>query len=240
MTRVAILLPSRGRAEQLTERVSALLWQVLPAGVTLYITLAVCEDDEPTLAAAETLRRTSHYAQMRVEVVTRPGDSTAVQGWNMAYQARRGNGGADWYILGADDVVWMPGWLGVALEQARPGVEVIGLDDGGHTNLRAYAPHYMARAEFVEDVLGGLFVPPEYYSWWFDREVCEVARARNTYAPAPGAVARHLHPDWQTARMDRTYRDAWPLHDVDKETYRLRRQQGYPVTWREIDASYSK
>lgn len=233
MTTVAILLPSRGRAAQLTERVTSLLWQVPPAGVTIYITLAVCLDDAETQTAAEALQHTSRFAQFRVESTSRPADSTAVQGWNMAYQFRRARGGADWYILGADDIVWVPGWLDAALAEARPGVEVIGLDDGGHTDLRLYAPHYMAQAAFVEEVLGGLFVPPEYYAWWFDREVCEVARARNAYSPAPGAVARHLHPDWQTARMDRTYRDAWPLHDVDRQTYLTRRAQGYPVTWRE-------
>ena len=101
---------------------------------------------------------------------------------------------------------------------------MVGLNDTW-TNLEQYAPHYMAHREFTEEQLDGFMVPPVYKAWWFDREVCERAREVSRYAPAWDAIARHDHPDFTDKPKDATYLEAWPLHDLDKETYLQRKRE---------------
>lgn len=211
---VAVLMPTRGRAQQMRRNVAGLLECHVPRGVELCVVLAVCDDDWETKAAI------NEYLSDNVTMTERPRQSDAVQGWNQAADAAPF---ADWFILGADDIVWHSDWLKEAmLVIDQTGAQVIGLNDGGHTDLNDYAPHYMVRREFLEKYQGGYMVPPEYKSWWFDREICQRARALGLYAPAWKAMAEHQHPDWGTAQMDETYRQALTLHDVDGKLYRQR------------------
>lgn len=211
---VAVLIPSKGRAEQLKRNVQTLLECDVPNGVELAVALAVFEADTETAAVAQELRLDD-----RVGMIYRTPDSTAVEGWN---QAKWYTSWADWFVLGADDIVWHTAWLKEAMMViAQTGARVIGLNDG-HTDLNDYAPHYMVHHHFLNQYQAGFMVPLEYKSWWFDREICQRARALGVYAPAWQAIAEHQHPDWGTAEMDETYTAAWALHDVDRETYRQR------------------
>jgi hypothetical protein len=166
-------------------------------------------------------------------LVARPPNTTAVQGWNLAFVAAF-EAGADWFIAGADDIVWRSGWLGEALKVARKeDAQVIGLNDGDdtRTDMEHYAAHTMVSREFAIQHLGGVIVPPAYKSWWFDREICEKAAALGLYAPAYKAYAEHHHPDWQLAEVDATYRMARPLHSQDKRLYEQRKAAGWPVDY---------
>lgn len=220
---VAVLLPTRGRAAQMTERVTALLDQELPRGVDLVVVLAVCEDDLDTALAAETLAKDD-----RVAVTVRPAGTNAVQGWNQAFGLVAF---ADWFVLGADDIVWHPGWLAAALGCAeKTAAQVVGLNDG-HTNLKQYGAHYMVHRTFIDQHLGGAFIPPMYQSWWFDREICEKAHGLGLYVPCYEAMAQHLHPEWKDAPMDATYELGYPLHDADRDLYQARKKAGWPVNY---------
>lgn len=232
MTTVAVLMPTKGRAAQMARHVGELQQQPLPFGVTLLVVLAICEDDLETMRAAEQLLDVLPAGGVHLFTTLRPAGETAVQGWNRAHAAASAL--ADWFVLGADDIVWQLGWLQEALAvSADTGAQVIGLNDK-HTNLRHYGPHYMVHRHFIDAHLGGVMVPPVYQSWWFDREVCEKAAALGLYAPAWHAVAEHLHPDWGTAEKDDTYRQALPLRDEDRATYIMRREQGFPVDYLEM------
>lgn len=221
-TRVAICLPTRGRAEQLAQRMRHLLRQPLPEGVELVLALGVERNDRESKRVAYELER-DNRSPITIVTIERPDGETAVQGWNRLYMAVSIS--CHWFVLGADDIIWQPGWLEAALDVAhKTGAQVIGLNDGGHTDMTKYAAHYMADKSFCEEVLNGNLVPPVYQSWWFDREVCEVARTLGVYAPAWQAVAEHTHPDWGNAERDDTYNLAWPLHDVDRAVYLKRKQ----------------
>jgi len=224
--RIAVLMPSKGRAGQLERNAGGLLLQPLPAGVEqLLLILAIEGSDNQTLGVARKLQDIWRETDNSVSIVVRPDNTTCVQGFNMAYERARGV--ADWYVLGSDDQVWEMGRLGEALAVADDtGAQVIGLNDL-HTDLSKYAPHFMVAGDFIEDYLGGNIVPIVYKSWWFDREICERAQALGLYAPAWTAVVEHQHPDWQTAVMDATYQEAWPLHDTDKLTYLARQRVSY-------------
>jgi len=182
--------------------------------VTLEVIAAVLMEDTETQQALDGLD---------VVMTFRTADSTSVQGWNQAYKVARGRG-ADWFVLGADDIVWHDGWLEAAIEFTD--FDVIGLNDL-QTNIDDYAPHYMASYWFCEGVNDGWMIPPVYKTWWFDREICERAKAIGQYAPAWNAVLEHRHPDWKTAPMDDTYREAWPHHDKDKAVYLARQEKSY-------------
>lgn len=226
---VAVLMPTTGRAVQMLARVSDLLMQPVPDGVELWLVLAPPADDKATITAAAGLRKKWQDSDVTVIVAKREANTTAVQGWNAAYTAVRDV--ANWLVLGADDIVWHPDWLKNALAAAdKAGAQVVGLHDG-HTNLRHYGAHYMVARSFIDEHLGGVFIPPMYSSWWFDREVCEKAASLGLYVPAWDAIAEHVHPDWNNAPMDATYETAWPLHDQDREVYEQRKVDGFPVTW---------
>lgn len=223
---VTVLLPTTGRAAQAVERISDLMKQPLPKGVQLVVWTAVPEDDDETQAAIHSL----FQRFPGLKLATRAADTTAVQGWNAAFILAYEDG-ADWFVLGADDIKWHPGWLENALNAAeKSGAQVVGLHDG-HTNLRHYGAHYMVHREFVEKHLGGCFIPPYYGSWWFDREVCEKAAGLGLYVPCWEALAEHLHPDWNGAPMDETYKKAWPLHQIDQTIYETRKADGFPVDY---------
>lgn len=229
--RVAILLPTKGRAAQMKARVNDLLMQSVPPNVDLTVVLAVCEDDEETIKAAGELIDQWEGSDVLVIRTYRPAGSTAVEGWNLAYSDVTDY--ADWLVLGADDIIWHPDWLANALKAAGDTYQVVGLHDG-HTNLRHYGAHYMATAEFCAAHLGGVFIPPMYKSWWFDREVCEKAAGLGLYVAAWDALAEHAHPDWNKAPMDATYQEAWHLHDLDREVYEARKAAGFPVDYESV------
>lgn len=215
--KVAILLPTLGRAVQLRERMLDLLQQPTPPGVELAVVLSIVESDTATIDTAVALTREYNNVFFTIRA---PG-TTAVQGWNLAYQFAQRYFMADWFVLGADDIVWHNGWLDAAVAAITPETDVIGLNDL-HTNLEQYAAHYMVSAAFCRDQLAGNIAPPVYLSWWFDREVCDIARRAGVYTPAWEAVAEHRHPDWHNAAMDETYKAAWPKHDIDRATYLAR------------------
>lgn len=224
--RVAIIMPTKGRPLQLERNVTELINQPLPHGVELLI-IALCVQvtDTKTLSTARKLQALYPDESVIISLVYREDNTTCVQGFNQGYAELRGV--ADWYVLGSDDQIYQNGWLGKALDVAgTTGADVIGLNDG-HTNIENYAPHFMMSSDFIEGVMSGNMVPPEYKTWWFDREICERAQALDTYAPAWKAIAEHRHPDWQTAVMDDTYAGEMPQRETDKALYLRRKELDY-------------
>lgn len=224
--RIAIIMPTKNRPLQLERNVTALIEQKLPSGVDLLI-IALCVEvtDTKTLSVARKLQRLYPFESVMISIVYRNHNTTCVQASNQGYDELRG--AADWYVLGSDDQVYKDGWLREALKVATEGdAHVIGLNDG-HTNIDNYAPHFLMSDWFVESVMGGHMVPPEYKTWWFDREICERAITLGMYAPAWKAEAEHCHPDWGTAELDDTHKIAMTERDTDKALYLRRRELNY-------------
>lgn len=221
MDTVAVLIPSLGRCEQLRQRVTDLLQQQT-VGVCMVVIIAVQSNDHDTIRVVNELMRHIPAGGNEIHAVERMPGTTAVDGWLTAFDYARAND-ADWYVLGADDIEWQPGWLAEALRVAdESGALVIGLNDGGHTDLNHYAPHYMMHKLYA-DHMG--FIPDGYKTWWFDRDVCEAAQHLGLYAPAWDAVAVHHHPDWENVPVDSTYVQAMPLRDDDRLLYEKRKQK---------------
>lgn len=221
-TEVAVLLPSRGRAAQMTRNVTGLLDHKTPKGVNLTVYLAIETSDKATVTAAGKLAK----LYPNVVIVKRGKDTTAVEGWNAAYEAAVKRG-ADWLMLGADDVEWDVRWLSECLRVAKEtGAQVIGTNDG-HTDIALKATHYFVSREFTEEHLGGVMVPPGYSSWSFDREISDRAIEMGVYAPAYHANVMHRHPEWRTAEMDETYQAGYQHHANDRANYEKRKVAGW-------------
>jgi len=218
MMRVVMCLPTCGRGDQFYHRTWTLLRQEAPPGVELVVVVSTVEGDTHTWKMAAYL---DNKFPGQIVTVKRSANTTAVDGWLQAHAAAPG---ADWYVLGADDVEWHPGWLLEALDIANmTRAQVIGLNDLS-TNLDDYAPHYMMSGEYAAKYG---FIPAGYRSWWFDREVCQAARARGKYAPSWKSIAEHLHPDWGKAEIDATYQSGMPYRDADHHLYERRRAGGF-------------
>jgi hypothetical protein len=218
------------------ERAWALLAQEPPKGARLLLALAVPADDKLTLKVAEKLMATKAANGVAVDLVKRKPGTTSVEGWNLAFQAAYA-AGADWFIAGADDIVWRTGWLEEALRVAQEtGAEVVGLNDGDNTNtkLDEWASHSMVSRRFALEEMGGVMAPPGYGAWWFDREIVEKARAKGLYAPAHSAYAEHHHPDWKLAEEDDTYRLGIPFRDADGELFEARKAAGFPTDYKPL------
>lgn len=223
--KVTIIIPSKGRPAQLHRNATELLMQLPPKNVELHVILAVIWSDTTTVNVARNLSATWADTDTPVGIIYREPDTNVVEALNQAYQSTRG--AADWYVLGSDDQRYRSGWLAAALQVANDtGAQVVGLNDM-HTNIYNYAPHYMMHADFIENTLGGVMVPPEYKTWWFDREICERAQRLGLYAPAWNAIAEHCHPDWGTAVIDDTYAQAMPDREADRQLYEERRRRNY-------------
>jgi len=216
--RVAIVMPTKNRPLQLERNVTALLSQTLPRGVDMLV-VALCVEvtDSETLRVARKLQRMYPFEAVMVSIVYRNENTTCVQGFNQGYAELQGV--ADWYVLGSDDQIYKDNWLAEALKVAHEtGAQVIGLNDG-HTNIDNYAPHFIMSESFIDFEMSGYMVPPEYKTWWFDREICERAASTGMYAPAWKAMVEHCHPDWGTAELDSTYKEAMINRDMDKALY---------------------
>ena len=219
MTTVAVLIPSVGRPAQLAERVGSLLVRRPLPAVYLEVVLAIPMSDTASLAAAARLSMGPMPYATRLHIALRRPDTTAVEGWNVAYRYIESICAPDWFVLGADDLVWPEGWLEAALcIAAETGAQVIGLGDD-NVNLDDFSAHYMASRLWCEEQLGGNIAPPEYAAWWFDREVSQRAQKMGLYAPCWNAHLQHTHPMYGTAEMDDTYRRGYALHDADKALY---------------------
>ena len=150
---------------------------------------------------------------------------TAPQAWNLGAAASK----AQWFGLGADDLLFHPGWLEAVWPLLQEPWGIIGLDDGADSfNRLGWATHWLVSRNFCLTHMGGVMVPPVYAHGMVDVEVCQLAQRLGLFTYAPDALVEHLHPDWDKAERDALYeRD---LRD-DKRLFNIRAYRGFPVTW---------
>ncbi len=153
--------------------------------------------------------------------------------WNELARTARG----EWLALFADDLVPDHHWLINALDAAqtlgKPGL--IGFNDL-HSNGDQYAAHFIAHRQFLLDHCGGCLFPPHYHAWWCDREISDIAQAQGVHVWARRAIVEHLHWNWQRAQIDRTYADALPWHQTDRDVYQSRKAAGFPKDYEPVIA----
>lgn len=220
-TSVAILIPVLGRPDRVGPLIDSLTVSEDPeAPATPYF---VCSPgDTAEIAAVE-----ESGAELLV-VDWRPGRGDYAKKMNYAWRATV----EEWVFLGADDLVFRPGWLAACFRvYGETDACVIGTNDLGNRSVVAgtHSTHTLVRREYEE--CGTIDDPTVilhegYWHQYVDNEFVETAKWRATFASASDAHVEHLHPFWGKGRMDATYAkatDAGHARD-DKQTFDLRRR----------------
>ena len=220
---LTIVLPTRGRPQQLTACLNSLA-QTAPG---VRIVLVMDEDDAATLELAAQYQGTLPIHPL----VVKPG-YTAAEKWNMGADAATTNT----LVFAADDLVFREGWAEkttVALKSFPDGSALVGFDELAGS---PHPLHYAVTKKLLAEINGGVLVVPHYRSWYMDVELCAKARAHGRYLPKCGAIVEHRHPQHGTAPIDATHRLGFLAnHNRDRWIYEQRKRAGFPTDW--LDAS---
>ncbi len=141
---------------------------------------------------------------------------------------------APWVFLCGDDVEFHPGWLEEASKLADR-YDIIGTNDSlpgrtRHPDIATgnHADHFFVRRSYVEKYGASLDGPgslaPECYGHWYvDREMLELAKARNTFTPCLTSIVEHHHPGYDQLPRDQVYMRAIEHSEADEATFESRR-----------------
>ena len=133
------------------------------------------------------------------------------------------------FVLGADDLVFNPGWYEELLRMSEYG-EYIGLTyyNRGHEH---WPTHYAVQRGFCADHLNGSIGMEAYHHNCTDLESWARATRAGGYVEGQ-AYIEHRHPAFGTAPIDDTYRQgALYREKEDLAHYHERRRQGFPDSW---------
>jgi hypothetical protein len=123
-------------------------------------------------------------------------------------------------FLGADDVLFHPGWLSTLLEAQRH-TDGVAVPADLH-NPNGTLPLVSRRYVDEESLEPGVVVHPGYGHNYSDTELFAIARKRGRYTYCPGAVVEHLHPCAGKGEMDATYEKGYATLDADAALYEMR------------------
>lgn len=208
-SKTSILLPSAYRPQQLSRVVNLIFATVglLP----VEICVSVVQDDFQSQNAMRGLPVVYDVRTIREY------ERGAIYAYNKLLLRASGSVIA----LLADDVLPQFGWLdqSLAVLGEMGGHGLVALNDRRGDN---FAAHWIANRAWIEQHGRGVY-PPEYKTWYCDREISEIAQAEGCYRLAEQAVIDHLH--YTDARTDRTYTDAQQNYEVDRLLYERRKTE---------------
>lgn len=216
----AVIMPTFHRVARARLCIQRLVESMQGRKVGLYLVLNA--DDSESLEAFEGLPR-----------VIVPKGSTAVFAWNEGLRVAARDPEAQYFVLGADDLAWRPGWLD-AVMKVSAGAGYIGLNTLEYEDRAC--THYVLSRDFIVNVLGGVLIPPPYKHCYSDKEVFERAKKAGAFVYCKDAVVEHLHPAHGKADMDETYTAATAYDAEDRETYYKRLAAGFPNDYEPVIA----
>ena len=214
MIKVSVVMPSRGRSQQLRGCIEQL--QLVSPEVE---TIVVADtDDAKTCAVAEDLN-------CKLIVITNQGDSGTSHCWNVGAAAASGEA----FVLGADDLKFHPGWLEASLYGLAQlnMVGMVGFNDLS-PSAGDLATHYMVSKSYAANEWGGVLAIPSYKHLWLDTEATTRARRDKCYYYAEDAIVEHLHWLWGKAENDEIYQFGQQSYGAGEETFNRRMEEGFP------------
>jgi hypothetical protein len=138
--------------------------------------------------------------------------------------------GFDWAFLGADDLVFHPGWLDQCLRVwERTGACVVGTNDMGNQRVISgrHSTHTLVHVDYLDCGTideAGKILHEGYGHSFCDDEFVQTAQMRGTYVHAGEAFVEHQHPNWGKGEDDATYRKGMSSFDADRRLYERRKQ----------------
>jgi hypothetical protein len=134
----------------------------------------------------------------------------------------------DLLFLGADDLLFHPGWLTAAEKHLADGIGVVGTNDLGSPRVIAgeHATHSLVTRDYC-DRRGTIDTPgrvlhEEYPHEFVDDEFVQTAKHRGAWAFAADSHVEHLHPNWGKAPMDPMYAQQRRRMVAGRRIYRRR------------------
>ena len=112
----------------------------------------------------------------------------------------------EWFLTGADDLVFQPFWFEQAIEY-MDSASVISFDDQCNPNLPG--TNFLIKREYIEKYSGVVDSPNTvfhqgYYHNYCDNELVAVASRRGQFAKSQGII-KHYHPTVDRAPWDGVY-----------------------------------
>lgn len=134
-----------------------------------------------------------------------------------------------WILLGADDLRFHEGWAEAALAVGEAsGAGVVGTNDLHNPRVvrGTHSTHPLIRRSYAElgAFDGGPLLYEGYDHQFVDDEVVATAKRRGQWAFAAEARVEHLHPYFQGAPMDKTYRKGMARIAADRALFMTRRR----------------
>ena len=186
---------------------------------------------DPGDLVAETIAK-----KRKIAYVVAPPKTRAPVLWNLALSFQPDY---DAYILGADDMAYLPGWW-KAVSDALPKINNSGLvgfnDDFYDGDAVHWATHYLATRDFIVQYGGGALYPPCYRHYGGDPEMSWRAYAVGKFIWAKDAHVLHQlaegDKDWRSESRE-WWGDATHVEMMEEGKKMLdeRRAQGFPNTW---------
>ncbi len=210
--KTSIIIPTLSRPVQLRRNVERLLETVTGLDTEIII---VAEVNRSGVEAVKDLP---------VKVLFQEEWQGSVAGWNRGAAVAMG----DMLVTGADDLWWHDGWLHEALaEQARTGLEFVGLNDCYHEG-HFLTTHWLATRRFLIEHMGGALQIPAYKCLWADNEANQRAKRAGQFTWCKTAQVEHMHWQLAKAHVDGCYIKARQYLAQDAATFKDREVRDFP------------
>lgn len=202
MNSTVILIPVLGRPH----RIAPILESIAKATPEPHRILFICSPADYEVHAAID----AHGAE-RLTVGWEPNRGDYARKINLGYRETV----EPFMFLGADDLLFHPGWLPAAIRCVRARTGVVGTQDLANPRVlrREHSTHSLVVRAYVDE-FGTIDEPDKilhegYWHEFCDDELVETAKHRDAWAFAAKSIVEHLHP-----MVDKMPTD--PLYDQQK------------------------
>ncbi len=206
---VAVFIPTFYRPQNLTELILSYESTTQDEDVEIYFTVA--EDDNETKTLLDQFGYRYHEDSGDIRFVKR-------------IQYMFENTTNEWFLTGADDIIFHPRWLAAAKIYLDE-YSVISFNDLCNPNLPG--TNFLIWRQYI-DIYSGVIDSPrtvfnqDYFHNFCDNELVETARSRNAFVQCEGVI-EHMHPTINKSEWDNGYQIARDHWDDDASLYNQRR-----------------
>lgn len=206
--KISVIIPTRGRADQVRRCINQLYATCSPQSVECVIVSedTLIEDDRITMIVCED-------------------GLPPVEKWNRGAEQATGEA----IMMGADDLWFASGWYAAAcaaLDKLPNQSGLVGVN-GLEPIERDFSTHYIATRSYIYSFTDGCLVAPYYWQYFVDLEGCYKAQHLGRYLYAQDCVVEHRHVLWGKAQEDETYQRSAPHYAEDESIFKHRQALGF-------------
>lgn len=223
--RVAVLVPVLNRPKAVKPLLDSLTATATTIGCDAWF---LCSPGDRAEIRAIMAEGANH---LEVEWGPGPGDYARKINYGFRYLRSQYRNTYGFYLFGADDLRFHPGWVESAVAQNhRRDACVMGTNDLGNRRVLAgaHSTHPLVHRDYWEcgtiDEQGKV-LHEGYDHQYTDDEFIQTAIWRDTYQHCQDSVVEHMHPDWGKGAVDDTYKKGKARGADDRALYESRKAQ---------------